>query len=103
MGGLGGRHPGVVGVTAGMGIITYILCNVSRLCSCSYCCLTIGLDMWCQRQDDDLRRSGSRGLDGSDGRFPDPKERDPVIYSLAIGSNYEAFMFTICASLTGLL
>ena len=33
----------------------------------------------------------------------DPKERDAAIYSLAIGSNYGAFMFTICASLAGLL
>jgi len=33
----------------------------------------------------------------------DPKERDAAIYSLAIGSNYGAFTFTICASLAGLL
>ena len=33
----------------------------------------------------------------------DPKERDAAIYSLAIGSNYGVFKFTICASLAELL
>ena len=37
------------------------------------------------------------------GNSLDPKERDAAIYSLAIGSNYGAFTFTICASLAGLL
>ena len=55
MGGLGGRHPGAVGITAGMGIITYILCNVSRLCSCSCRRLTIGPDIWYKRWGNDLR------------------------------------------------
>ena len=33
----------------------------------------------------------------------DPEEREAAIYLLAIGSNYRAFMITICASLAGLL
>ena len=42
-----GPHTGVVGVTAGMGIITCILCKVSPLYICLYYYLTISLDMWC--------------------------------------------------------
>ena len=66
-------HTGVVGVTAGMGIITCILCNVSPLCSRLYRRLTVVLDMWYQYRGDDLRRSASRSLDRSDGRFLGPK------------------------------
>ena len=67
-------HTGVVGVTAGMGIITCILCNVSPLRhSRSYRCLTTGLDMWYKYWSDDLRRSSPRSLDRSDGGFPGPK------------------------------
>ena len=56
-------HTGVVGVTAGMGIITCILCNVSPLCPRLCRCLTIGLDMRYQHRGDDLRRSSPRSLD----------------------------------------
>ena len=52
-------HTGLVGVTAGMGIITCILCNVSRLCSYSYRFLTIALDMWYKHWGDNHRRSSS--------------------------------------------
>ena len=62
-------HTGVVGVTAGMGIITCILCNVSPLCSRLYRRLTTALDMWHQHRGNDLRCSSSRSLDRSDGRF----------------------------------
>jgi len=62
-------HTGVVGVTAGMGIIACILCNVSSLCSRLYCRLTIALDMRHQHRRNDLRRPSSRSLDRSDGRF----------------------------------
>ena len=66
-------HTGVVGVTAGMGIITCILCNVSGLCSSSHRHLTIAPDMWYQHRGDDLCRSSSRSLDCSNGRFHRPK------------------------------
>jgi len=64
---------GVVGVTAGMGIITCILCNVGRLCLHSSHYLTVVLDMWNQHRGDNLRRSSSGSLDCPDGRFPRPK------------------------------
>ena len=67
-------HTGVIGITAGMGIVTCILCNVSPLCPCLYCCLTTALDMWYQHWGDHLRRSSSRSLDRSDGRLPGSKE-----------------------------
>ncbi|KAF9646199.1 hypothetical protein BDM02DRAFT_3156650 [Thelephora ganbajun] len=81
------RNTGVVGVTAGMGIIACILCNI--------CGTNIGatifaarvLEVWIARMGNTL----------------DPKQRDAAIYSLAIASNYGAFTFTICASLAGLL
>jgi hypothetical protein len=66
-------HTGVVGVTAGMGIIACILCNVSRICRSSSRYLTIVLDMWNQYRGDDLRRASSSSLDYPDGRFPRPK------------------------------
>jgi len=66
-------HTGVVGITAGMGIITCILCNVSPLCSRLYLRLTVVLDMWYQHRGNDLRRSSSRSLDRSDGGFSGPK------------------------------
>jgi len=80
-------HTGVIGVTAGMGIIACILCNI--------CGTNIGatifaarvLEVWIARMGDSI----------------DPKQRDAAIYSLAIASNYGAFTFTVCASLAGLL
>jgi len=80
-------HTGVVGATAGMGIIACILCNI--------CGTNIGatifaarvLEVWIARMGDSI----------------DPKQRDAAIYSLAIASNYGAFTFTVCASLAGLL
>jgi len=54
---------GVVGVTAGMGIITCILCNVSPFCSRLYRRLTVVLDMWYQHRGNDIRRSSPRSLD----------------------------------------
>lgn len=81
------RHTGVVGVTAGMGIIGCILCNI--------CGTNIGatifaaqvLKVWIARMGDSI----------------DLKQRDAAIYSLAIASNYGAFTFAVCASLAGLL
>jgi len=81
------RNTGVVGVTAGMGIIVCILCNI--------CGTNIGatiftarvLEVWIARMGDSI----------------DPRQRDAAIYTLAIGSNYGAFSLTVCASLAGLL
>jgi len=81
------RNTGIVGVTAGMGIIACILCNI--------CGTNIGatifaarvLEVWIARMGDSI----------------DPKQRDAAIYSLALASNYGAFSLTVCASLAGLL
>jgi len=80
-------HTGVVGATAGMGIIACILCNI--------CGTNIGatifaarvLEVWIARMGDSI----------------DPRQRDAAIYSLALASNYGAFTFAVCASLAGLL
>ena len=50
---------GVVGVTAGMGMIACVLCNVSRLCFWSSLYLNVALDMWNQHRGNNLRRAGS--------------------------------------------
>ena len=63
-------HTGVVGVTAGMGIITCILCNVRNLRFRLYRYLIIEPDMRDKHRGNDLRRPSSRSLDRSDGRFP---------------------------------
>jgi len=66
-------NTGVVGVSAGMGIITCILCNVSRL-SRSLChCLILVLDMWNQYWGNNLRRSSSPSLDRPDGEHDRPE------------------------------
>jgi uncharacterized membrane protein len=64
---------GVVGVTAGMGMIACILCNVSQLCFCPSRYLNVALDMWSQHRGDNFRRAGSSSLDFPDGRLPRPK------------------------------
>lgn len=63
------RHTGVVGVTAGMGIIACILCNVSRHLLRLDPSLIVPQDMWDQHRGDHLRRSSSGSLDRPDGRF----------------------------------
>jgi len=66
-------HTGVVGVTAGMGIIACILCNVNLLYFHSSRYLTVMLDMRDQHRGDDLRDANSGSLDRPDGRFNRPK------------------------------
>ena len=61
------RNTGVVGVTAGMGIIVCILCNVGHLCTYPSHHLTVTLDMWNEHRSDYLRRSSSGSLDHTDG------------------------------------
>lgn len=67
------RHTGIIGATAGMGIITCILCNVSLPPSAFNLHLTIALDMWNQHRCDNFCRSSSRSLDRSDGGFHRPE------------------------------
>ena len=64
------RHTGVVGVTAGMGIIVCILCNVSNLRLLLTPRLTIGQDMWDEHRGNYLHRSSPGSLDRPDGGFP---------------------------------
>ena len=66
-------HMGVVGVTAGMGIITCILCNVHHLHFHLYCYLTIGPDMWDKHRGNNLCCLSSQSLDRLNGRFTQPK------------------------------
>jgi len=66
-------HTGVVGVTAGMGIIACILCNVNRLYFRSSRYLTVVLDMRNQHRGYDLRSANSGSLDRPDGGFNRPK------------------------------
>ena len=101
--GISGHHRGMVGDTVRMVIITCILSNISCLGSwlCSF--LTVTLDMRCERWSDGIHRPSSPGLDRSDGRSLNPKQRDVAIHSSAITSNRGASTFTICASLAGLL
>ena len=49
-------HAGVVGVTAGMGIITCASCNISCLGSGSYFFPTVTLDVWYEYRGDGIRR-----------------------------------------------
>ena len=64
------RNTGVVGVTAGMGIVACILCNVSHSCLHLYHPhLILSLDMWDQHRGYHLRCSSSGSLDRPDGRF----------------------------------
>lgn len=63
------RNTGVVGVTAGMGIIACILCNVSRLGPPLPPDLTVVPDMWDQHWGNHLRRSSPRSLDCPCRRF----------------------------------
>jgi hypothetical protein len=79
-------HTGTIGIAAGTGTTTCVVCNISHLCSRLDRCLTTALDMRYQHRDSDLRRSSSRSFDRSGGRFPGHK-RDAAIYSLAIGPN----------------
>ena len=67
------RNTGLVGVTAGMGIIACILCDVSRFRFFSTPYPTILPDMWNQHWSDDLFRTRSSGLDHPDGGFDRPK------------------------------
>ena len=64
------RHTGVVGVTAGMGVITCVLCNVSHLSLYLYPSLIGSLDMRNEHRGDYLCCSSFGSLDRPDGRFP---------------------------------
>lgn len=69
------RNTGLVGVTAGMGIIVCILCNVSNLCLRLHPSLIDPSDMWDKHWSNYLHRSSFGSLDRSNGRFSRPKTK----------------------------
>lgn len=97
---MAGITHGSVGVTGGVGIITYLLCNVNCPGSCSCSSLILTLDIRYEYWGDDIfaARVLQVGI-ARMGDFLDKKQRYVAVYSPTIASNRG--VFTTCASLAG--